>query len=117
MILVVGGLASGKRSYVRSLGYDDEQMGSNVRDGKPVLVELEELLRTGPLDDADFAHVASRDVVCCCEVGMGVVPMDAGERIWRERVGRTCSMLASQATRVVRMVCGIPTIIKDGDIA
>ena len=51
------------------------------------------------------------------EVGMGVVPMDAGERIWRERVGRTCSMLASQATRVVRMVCGIPTIIKDGDIA
>ena len=48
---------------------------------------------------------------------MGVVPMDAGERIWRERVGRTCSMLASQATRVVRMVCGIPTIIKDGDIA
>jgi adenosylcobinamide kinase/adenosylcobinamide-phosphate guanylyltransferase len=48
---------------------------------------------------------------------MGVVPMDAWERIWRERVGRTCGKLASQATRVVRMVCGIPTIIKDGDIA
>ena len=113
MILVVGGLVSGKRSYVRSLGYDDEQMGSNVRDGKPVLVELEELLRTGPLDDADFAHVASRDVVCCCEVGMGVVPMDPAERAWREAVGRTCAMLATRATKVVRMVCGIPVVIKE----
>lgn len=117
MVLVIGGLASGKRSYVRSLGYDDEQMGTRAYDGKPVLVALEELLRDGPLDDAALQDVSSRAVVCCCEVGMGVVPMDPEERAWRELVGRTCAALAAKAKRVVRMVCGIPTIVKDGGAA
>ena len=115
MVLVIGGLASGKRSYMRSLGYGDEKMGTQSFDGKPVLVALEELLREGPLDDAAFCDVASREVVCCCEVGMGVVPIDRDERAWRERVGRTCTKLAAEATRVVRMVCGIPMILKGGE--
>lgn len=113
MVLVVGALASGKRNYVRSLGFDDTQMGRLPFDGTPVLCGLDEVLRDGPLTDKALEDVTSREVVICCEVGMGVVPMDGHERAWRELVGRTCSTLASRADKVVRMVCGIPVTIKE----
>lgn len=112
MLLVVGGIASGKRSYVRSLGYDDSQMDGNLRSERPVLLDLDELLRAGALDDEAWQQLARKQVVCCCEVGQGVVPVDAGERAWRELVGRSCSQLAAQADAVVRMVCGIPITLK-----
>lgn len=103
MILVVGGMASGKRSYVQSLGYDDAQ----------VVYGLEDTLREGPLAQKELQRLAQKEVVVCCEVGLGVVPMDAGEREWRELVGRTCCTLAQHASMVVRMVCGIPVILKE----
>lgn len=109
MILVVGGIASGKRSYVRSLGYDDAQMSESLASDAPVLLALEELLRKGPLSSDEREALMRKRVVVCCEVGQGVVPMDAGERAWRELVGRTCAELASRSERVVRLVCGIPT--------
>ena len=112
MILVTGGIASGKRTYVRSLGYSDSQMSSRVADEASVLIGLEELLRAGDPSKSDLDALMAKDVVVCCEVGMGVVPMDARERAWRERVGRTCAVWARDATRVVRMVCGIPMVIK-----
>ncbi len=46
------------------------------------------------------------------EVGYGVVPVDAFERAYREAVGRVCTELAGYSTRVVRVVCGIGTVIK-----
>lgn len=113
MILVTGGIASGKRTYVRSLGYDESQMSSLIASDAPVLVGLEELLRAGELLQTDLRALRDKDVVVCCEVGQGVVPMDARERAWRERVGRACAVLARDATRVVRMVCGIPLVIKE----
>lgn len=102
MILVTGGIASGKRTYVRSLGYSDEQ----------VVYGLEELLRAGPLTQEALGSIAQAEVVVCCEVGLGVVPVDAKERAWRELVGRTCCDLARRADTVVRMVCGIPVQVK-----
>ena len=51
-------------------------------------------------------------VILCDEVGCGVVPMEKKERDWRERVGRTCCVLAEQAERVERLFCGIPTVLK-----
>lgn len=112
MLLVVGGIASGKRSYVRSLGYDDAQMSRELQAGEPVLLDLEELLRYGPLDPAERLLLARKQVICCCEVGQGVVPVDAGERAWRELVGRTLAELAAEADQVVRMVCGIPLTLR-----
>lgn len=108
MILVTGGIASGKRTYARNLGYGDKQMSSSLASDAPVLFGLEELLRQGPLSEQDLQVVRAKDVVICCEVGLGVVPIDADERAWRELVGRTCSQLAAEAQQVVRMVCGIP---------
>ena len=112
MVLVVGGVASGKRTYVRSLGYADEQMDALVRSEKPVLYGLEETLRAGALGSEELRCLERKDVVVCCEVGMGVVPLDPGERAWQELVGRTCCVVAQHADEVVRMVCGIPVRIK-----
>ena len=47
------------------------------------------------------------------EIGYGVVPVDAFDRAYRERVGRICTELASFSKKVVRVVCGIGTVIKD----
>ncbi|MCI8730554.1 MAG: adenosylcobinamide kinase [Lachnospiraceae bacterium] len=52
-------------------------------------------------------------VIVSDEVGYGVVPIDAGDRAFREAVGRVCCELAARAQRVHRVVCGIGTVIKD----
>ena len=112
MILVLGGIASGKRTYVRSLGYAHDHMGSSLDCSAPVVYGLEDILRDGPLTDDELGLLANKDVVVCREVGLGVVPIDARERAWRELVGRTCCQLAARADRVVRLVCGIPVVLR-----
>ena len=48
------------------------------------------------------------------EIGYGIVPMDPFEREYREAVGRLCCRLAGEAEAVVRLYCGIPSVIKGG---
>ena len=111
MILVVGGIASGKRSYVESLGFSPGDFDEGVLGTAPVLYGLEDLLRAGDVDEEQLEVLCAKEVVVCAEVGSGVVPVDNQERAWRERVGRTTEVLAARATRVVRMVCGIPQVL------
>ena len=113
MILVIGGIASGKRAYVQSLGYEDDKVGYTFGSAEPVLYGLETCLKAGDLTTDELEALTSKDVVVCCEVGQGVVPIDATDRAWQERVGRTCCVLAQCAIKVVRMVCGIPICIKE----
>lgn len=112
MKLVVGGVASGKRSYIEGLGFAPGDFETGSIGASPVHYGLEELLRQGPLDDHAIDALCTKEAVACLEVGSGVVPVDAEERVWRERVGRTCSVLAARADQVVRMVCGIPVELK-----
>ena len=113
MILVIGGLASGKRTYVQGLGYSTDEMADGVIDDRPVLLNLQDaLLEDDREPDEVAAALAGKSVVSCCEVGNGIVPLDPAERAWRERVGRTCNLLAERADSVVRMVCGIPVTLK-----
>lgn len=102
MILVVGGLASGKRAYAESLGFSQEEMAFDVH----------ERVRAGEDVATLAAGLAAKRVVTCAEVGSGIVPIDAGERAWRDAVGQLCQQLAARADAVVRMVCGIPVVLK-----
>ncbi len=111
MILVIGGIASGKRTYVHALGFDDAQITTDLHSKASVLYGLEGLLSNGALSNEELALLQNKAVVVCREVGLGVVPVDARERAWRELVGRTCCELASRASRVVRLVCGIPVTL------
>ena len=44
MLVVIGGCASGKRTYVKSLGYEDDVMADGVLDGRPVLLNLQDVV-------------------------------------------------------------------------
>ena len=149
MIFVVGGLASGKRTYLRSLGFEvveaidvlhelaenvalvggERSVLKDVIAGKAV-ANVHEIVRLATLQTeaetpaqklarqlmADpqtlVEALSSAGAVSSVEVGCGIVPLDAGERAWRESSGRLNEALASHAESVVRMVCGIPCVLK-----
>jgi adenosyl cobinamide kinase/adenosyl cobinamide phosphate guanylyltransferase len=114
VILIVGGLASGKRNYVKKeFGFSDADMADAALDGRPVLFNLQKLVAAGTEDgDTLLPALLSKKVVICNEVGSGVVPVDKTERAVRESTGRLCVDLAERAEKVIRLCCGIPTVLK-----
>ena len=82
-------------------------------DGAPVIFHTEKLTMADPESASDLSRVlAEKEVVICNEVGCGIIPVEPRERRGREATGRLCILLAQQAEAVVRMVCGIPCVIK-----
>jgi len=114
MILVVGGAASGKYEYIRSLGYSPEQISEEVSSPAPVMYALEKAVALD-IDGAPllFDSLLRKEVVSCCEVGSGVIPIEKNDRAFREACGRLCVQLAKEAEKVVRLVSGIPVVIKE----
>ncbi len=113
MILVVGSAGSGKLEYVMSLGYMKDDLSEDIAADKPVLIALEQAVARDPEGCmAQLDAIAARQVVVCNEVGSGVIPAEPAERAAREQTGRLCILLARRADKVVRMVCGIPTVLK-----
>ena len=112
MLLVVGGAYSGKRTYVRSLGYADPDMGLDPYGDEPVLLQVEEWLRDHEPTPDDLAAMLSKEVVVTSEVGAGVVPLAAEDRAFREAAGRALCVIAGRAEQVTRCVCGIGVRIK-----
>lgn len=114
MILVIGGYAAGKKEYVRSLGYQEEDFTTDPQEEKPVVYGLETLAaQVGEGWESLVPGLVEKEVVICQEVGSGVIPLEKEARQMREYTGRLCTALAEQAGRVVRLFCGIPTIIKE----
>lgn len=113
MILILGGEGAGKRSFALSLGYFEDDFTCDVYSDKPVLINLEKILREDcACADDIFAMLCKKSVVTCCEVGSGIIPLDKHEREYRETTGRLCVRLAREAGCVVRMTAGIPMILK-----
>jgi len=112
MILVIGGTASGKRTYVQSLGYAVSAIADAELDSRPVLMNLQELVARDPVNaETLLPLLLNKDVVICNETGCGVIPTDIQERATREAVGKLCILLAQNADKVIRMVCGIPILL------
>lgn len=113
MLLVIGSAASGKRQYIRSLGYTPKDMSKDPQDACPVLYDLQELVWQSPGRAMELLPaLCKKAAVLCCEVGSGVIPQTPEEREAREATGRLCIALAQQAEKVVRLVAGIPQVIK-----
>lgn len=114
MILLIGGAGSGKWEYVKSLGYSDKDIANGVLDERKVLYNLQNIVFDNPDRAPELLDVLlDKEMVVCNEVGSGIVPLDARDRQAREATGRLCIQLAAHASRVVRMVCGIPVVIKE----
>lgn len=114
MILLVGGVGSGKTSFARGrLGLSADAIDVAVLGSGSAVARAQELVRDPSADPTSLAEVLSaRAVVMVDQVGCGVVPLAPDEREWRDRAGRLSCELALRASAVVRMVCGCPQVIK-----
>lgn len=113
MILILGGAASGKRTYLASLGYTPEEVADGVLDDRKVLYGLEKLVAADPEGAAALLPaLLQKEAVVCCEVGSGVIPIRYEQRQAREATGRLCVQLAARSEKVIRLVAGIPIVIK-----
>lgn len=66
---------------------------------------------------AGFAAIAARPgpvVVVSDEVGLGIVPMHAGARAYRDLVGLAHQRLAAIADEAYLLVAGLPLTLKGG---
>ena len=84
------------------------------------VLDFQEYIKKELKADKDVARLAEElweknpDIILVSqEVGYGVVPMDVFDRKYREAVGRVCTDLASKSKKVIRVVCGIGTVIKN----
>ena len=113
MILILGGKGAGKREFVRSLGYSDDEMSRDVGASAPVVTDLEETVRENPEHAAALLPaLLAKEVVICCEVGSGVIPLAREDRFFRETTGRLTVQLAREAEAVVRITAGLPMALK-----
>ena len=120
MIVVTGGIASGKKTFLEECGVDlarvfdarDSQASAVSLADATVVFHVEELVREGELARGVFEQLLSKQVLTCTEVGSGVIPLTWDDRQFRERAGSLSSSLAKEADCVVRMVCGIPVVLK-----
>ena len=120
MIVVTGGIASGKKTFLESCGVDltcvfdarePQKTAVSLADATAVF-HAEELVREGELASGLFEQLLSKQVLTCTEVGSVVIPLTWDDRQFRERAGSLSSSLAKEADCVVRMVCGIPVVLK-----
>ena len=99
-----------------AFGQDFSAFARKLDENARVLANAEALIRDMLLRgcgmEAIMAELRGYDIVASAEVGSGIVPLDAFEREWREAVGRACSALALEAESVIRLVCGIPVVLK-----
>ena len=116
MTLVIGGVGQGKLAWaLQYTGLAADAVSPDIGDRPAILSHLETWLKEEehPMPALEaYLRATPEAVILCDEVGCGVVPMDRAQRDWRERVGRTCCALAQRADRVVRLYCGIPTLLK-----
>ena len=107
MVFVTGPLYSGKKDFVKEwMHWDEEALSQNA------IWDVQEL--TAGCDDLEqlAEELSQKQVVIATEVGGGIVPATAEERAAREAAGRLACLLAKKADTVIRVFCGIPTVIK-----
>lgn len=112
-ILVIGPENSGKRDYAKSLGYSEAEMNTDVFSSCPVLLDLHKTVMSwGSSPDELMPYLLRKKVILCSEVGSGIIPVSRDLTQARIQTGKLCSELAQQASSVIRILCGIPTVLK-----
>ena len=115
MDLIIGGAYQGKCTFAaEKYGLAAEDI-CDLSISAPVparcYLHLEALTRRGEAAES-LPLLLAAEVVVAREIGSGVVPIDAGERAWRERHGRLLRQLAEQAGHVYRIFCGLTEELK-----
>ncbi len=124
MTLITGGAYSGKTQFaIRNLSIRE----SEILDGAECLPEQLNSCRAmknfhlfvkryGTENGAELAekiHAQNPEMIIITnEIGSGIIPMERSDRRWREETGRACCVIAAYSKIVIRICCGIPTVIK-----
>ena len=107
MIFVTGSLFSGKREYIQNaLHLSPEEFVARA------VWDVERLAAGASSLEKLAEDLSAHEVVIASEIGGGVVPVDPEERAVREAAGRLACLLARRADTVVRVVCGLPQVLK-----
>ena len=136
MILIVGGRAQDKRHFAESCikareQSPDAKRAEDIPESHPqIMGELQTAVRQWLAElpetekEEEAASLArkfratvlkdvSRDgILICEEIGLGIVPADREERLWRDVTGRLCCLLAEESEEVYRLWCGLPQRLK-----
>ncbi len=129
MDLIFGGAYQGKLEYVldnyklekESVYSFSEDLGKNLLGigEKKVLngfhIYVLSLINAGkkPVDEIKSGiDIFQNKIIIADDISSGIVPTDEKMRFWREENGRCLSFLSSKADRVIRIFCGIGTVLK-----
>ncbi|MCI9391520.1 MAG: cobinamide kinase [Oscillospiraceae bacterium] len=107
MIFVTGPMFAGKQEYIQNaLGLSQDAFAAQA------VLDVESLAAKTADLEALADELAMHKIVIASETGGGIVPIDPAERKAREAAGRLSCLLAQRAETVVRVVCGLPQILK-----
>ncbi|HHV97609.1 MAG TPA: cobalamin biosynthesis protein CobU [Clostridiaceae bacterium] len=128
MVLVFGGAYQGKLEYViqnykiREIEIFYCDNCKEIDFSRKVIYGLEKLILNilkDLKDEADPIEYISKNldkmmdkIIICTDISCGIVPTDPLLRQWREAVGRCMALLSQRAERVIRVFCGIGTVLK-----
>ena len=113
MILITGPRCSGKSRLAERLL--EQFRAEDAPAGTEYAAEVQTLAeKAGSREELEALadRLAGFLVVTASETGCGVIPADRAEREKREKEGRLCCLLAERASAVIRMCCGIPSVLK-----
>ena len=127
MELYIGGCSQGKLNYVlKKTGISEEMVldaeeitGTNIK--REVLIInhfhllVKNILKDGRNPEDIINEISEENpelIIICDDVGNGIIPVEAAEREYRERLGRILCGLAEKAVKVERIICGIGQRIK-----
>ena len=124
MVMITGGAYQGKIAYVtQNFGIAESDItdasvcGLNALKTARCISNYHELVKRLGDECIAFTNELCRINPSCIiiidEIGCGIIPLEKSERVWRENVGRCGCIIASASETVVRVVCGVPTVIKD----
>lgn len=128
MILVTGGAYQGKHTFAaEKLGIPEEK----ILDGSVMALDftvkgivcidnfhllIKRVLESGndPIPASEMLIKNNPDIVVITdEIGSGIIPAEKNERVYREKTGQICCYLAHSAVKVIRITCGISSVIKE----
>ncbi len=124
MILVIGGTYAGKTEFVKKyfklsdadiLDASEIENFQNIKCIRNYHILIQKLCQeqADPLAFTEQLIQENPDcIIITNEIGCGIVPIDKSERLWREACGKSSCLLAERAGKVIRILCGIPAVIK-----
>lgn len=126
MILIIGGQAQGKLNYALKISGLKEDNVYNKYNFEPEIIKEKRIINNFHLiiryimeNNKDYNFICNfisslnkNTIIICNEIGCGIVPIDKFERNYREVTGKICIYIAEISEKVIRINCGIPSIIK-----